>query len=385
MKVPIASRHNPSSIRFFGCTIMAALAGCGIARAATIIDSADDPAATVEAYRAEAALFPSVGKVGGGGLSGSGVYIGYGWVLTAAHVAQLKQVGGTFAAWGQTFAVQEVKIHPDFDSSGPFADIGLLRIGAEGTGDPAALYDLGSATALVGRESTWVGHGFTGTGLTGIQYSLDSRAFTNIIDALGDSIEGLPAGSFVADFDRPDGSTNALGAGEATRLEGNVVTGDSGGGVFVEINGQRYLVGISSYNGTLATFPGGVDGRYGGLSGATNLAVYYAWITQQTGIVPIPEPAAAMLGALSVLLLGRRRQAPERRQSPAATPDPARAESERRGRMSAHANRPLSGAWYHRSSAQWLEPASCWKPEDIRSAGADSQFARETWCRRRRG
>ena len=101
------------------------------------------------------------------------------------------------------------------------------------------MIQLGGPNSILGREATWVGTGLTGTGLTGAQAPLEFRAFTNVIDVIGTEY-GLTETSFVADFDRPDGSTNAdplLSSPTATRLEGNVATGDSGGGVFVTVGG----------------------------------------------------------------------------------------------------------------------------------------------------
>ncbi len=284
------------------------------ATAATIIDPADNSSISDQQYRDEAALFPMMGRVAGPGLytNGSGVYIGNGWVLTAGHIAASK-TGGSFTAWGQTYTIQSSLVHPDFSLSGPYADIGLLYIGdPAGAGAGATMFEFADPASLLGREATWVGYGFGGTGLTGQQVSagfpLAFRAFTNVIDAFGPDWEGLPATSFVADFDRPDGSTNAPGSDPAaTRLEGNVAAGDSGGGVFILIGGKYYLVGVNSYAGTLDSMPGATNGRYGAVSGATRLDLYYDWIFEQTGISPVPEPSTMLLAACGLFLWRRRR------------------------------------------------------------------------------
>ncbi len=291
----------------FSC--MAALLFPAVAPAATMIASADDPSVSAALYRAEAEKFPMVGTVTGPGLySGSGVYIGNGWVLTAGHVA-LSKSGGSFTAWGQSYTIQSSLVHPDFTLSGPTADIGLLYIGdPAGAGAAATMFEFTDPASILGREATWVGHGLGGTGITGWQGPFDFRAFTNVIDAFGPDWEGLPATSFVADFDRPDGSTNAPGSDPtATRLEGNVAAGDSGGGVFIVIGGKYYLVGISSYSGTLDSMPGATNGRYGAVSGATRLDLYYDWIFQHTGISPVPEPSTILLAACGLFLWRRRR------------------------------------------------------------------------------
>ena len=134
------------------------------------------------------------------------------------------------------------------------------------------------------------------------------RAFTNEIDYIG--AFGLPGTSFISDFDNPAGTANASAASSPvpTRLEGNVAPGDSGGGIFVERGGVRYLVGLNSYQ---ASIDGATDADYGDLSGGTNLALYYDWIFAESGISPvlIPEPGTGVLFAFWVgaALLRRRR------------------------------------------------------------------------------
>jgi secreted trypsin-like serine protease len=276
-------------------------------QASTIIAPTDNPLVTAQMYRDEAALYPMVGKVTGSGLSGSGVLISDRWVLTAGHIAFGKS-SGTFNVGGVDYAIQSSVVHPSYSfGSNPY-DLGLLYLaGPVSAVDPAGMIQLGGPNSILGREATWVGTGLTGTGLTGAQAPLEFRAFTNVIDVIGTAY-GLTETSFVADFDRPDGSTNSnplLSSPTATRLEGNVATGDSGGGVFVTEGGVRYLVGINSYTGR---FGPGAASSYGSISGATNLELFHTWIFDRTGISAVPEPGGVWVLCLGGLLALRRRR-----------------------------------------------------------------------------
>ena len=285
------------------------------ATASTILDDVDP-----QSYRDEALLYPSVGKVTGSSFSGSGVLISDRWVLTAGHVAMGK-TGGTFTIGGTGYAIQASVTHPDYAFPNNFSDLGLLQLASSVAGvTPASMLGLSSSSQLLGLEAAWVGFGIGGTGSTGAQGSFDHRAFTNIIDVFGPAY-GLTGTAFIADFDKPDGSTNASGSSPtATRLEGNVASGDSGGGVFITVNGRPYLVGITSFTGG---FSPGMNSRYGSISGASDLQQFHTWIYEETGVSPVPEPSAALLGALGALALLRRPPSPRGAMArQAAVPDP---------------------------------------------------------------
>lgn len=260
-------------------------------------------------YRDEAVLYASVGKVTGSNFSGSGVMLSDRWVLTAGHISQNKQAGGIFTVGGVNHTIQRTLLHPDYSTAGASysSDLGLLYLSTPVAGVGASsMLRLDTPASILGREATYVGHGFTGTGLTGAQTPIELRAFTNLIEFYG-SQYGLTTTSFVSDFDNPTSTSNRQDSNPvATRLEGAVAPGDSGGGVFVTVEGERFLIGISSYSGAVSAATS--NSQYGGLSGAVDLQQFHAWISASTGITPVPEPGILAIGWAAILLSWRRRR-----------------------------------------------------------------------------
>lgn len=227
------------------------------------------------------------------GYTGCATLIAPDWVLTAAHNLTAAS-SGIFTINGNSYPTSELIRHPSWDGNAFNGyDLALVRLSAPVAGvTPTALF---TSTSEFGQVATFVGYGFTGTGLTGWQ-SLDNqkRAFQNVID--GDF--GNPSVFLGSDFDNPHTTAdNAFGDSIALTLEGCVAPGDSGGGVFLTVGSQSYLAGVISF---VAATDGSANADYGDVSGFGRISPFVPWITST-----VPEPSAAMLLAaagLGVLL-----------------------------------------------------------------------------------
>ena len=235
----------------------------------------------------------------------SGILIAPNWVLTAAHPEAVRDpVGATFEIGGELRNVVQAIRNPNYthipgDPAASIAlgwDLALIELDEPITSvTPAQLYT-GSAAGLVGEQLTYVGYGKSGTGSTGDTIAAGTkRAGTNIGDQLGYTNNPGTAQEEVfsdqiifADMDDPPGSGlpygNPLGGNTALGLEYLIATNDSGGGLFVEDNGQQYLAGVHSLQ--INYDPTAVG--YGDVMGSTTIAAALDWINQTINATPIP-------------------------------------------------------------------------------------------------
>lgn len=245
------------------------------------------------------ANYDSVGLVrwteSGASYQGSGTYLGDGWVLTAAHVADgTDYLGGGNINWeftvaGQTYTADEFVVHPDWASSeGDLTagvDIALVQLTSDPIGvTPAVVYDEFDEDQYT---ATLVGYGSTGTGVSGYaaNSSGEKRAGENTIDAFGGDrqVRGYSDTIAFTDFDEPGSrSNNQLGSGTPLDLEYMTAPGDSGGGLFIDVDGVAYLAGVTSFG---LAFDGHVDSDYGDLGGYVRTSMFIDWIESVTGIV----------------------------------------------------------------------------------------------------
>src|SRR3954469_24701011 len=110
--------------------------------------------------------FPWVINVSGT-LTGKGVLIAPTWVLTAAHLVETSFGGvsvsysrtdpntGKVSSGNQTTAAGSVKLHPDYKTGSPYADLALVRLSSPVASDPFLLpAALPAAAAAVGQAGT---------------------------------------------------------------------------------------------------------------------------------------------------------------------------------------------------------------------------------------
>ena len=173
--------------------------------------------------------FPWVIDVSGT-LTGKGVLIAPTWVLTAAHVVETSFSGvrvsysrtdpktGKVSAGNQTTAAGSVKLHPDYKTGSPYADLALVRLSSPFASDPfLQTAALPAALAAVGQAGT----------IASISHT-----------------ETLPPGK-VAVWRGPiilNGGTTFIAKSPTASL----CPGDSGSGFISSIGGANVVAGIAS-------------------------------------------------------------------------------------------------------------------------------------------
>ena len=284
-------------------------------------------------------VYDSVGFLtwneGTSGYIASGTLISPEWVLTAGHV-----VGGTddygAGVSGMIFGLGSVYSgtgiaavdwipYSGWSSSGGNlwngVDLGLVRLSQPITSVTPALLDF--TTSLLGLLGTNVGYGRSGTGTLGMSSDAGvKRAGQNMIDARGGMVTKMEGGTLLEldlngisptvlfqDFDNPtDLVASSIGSAIPVAQEYLIASGDSGGGLFIDVGGVTKLVGVNSF---LASLPypldtTGANADYGDLAGVVSVQSFENWIFTVTG-VPEPSVISLLFFGLGGLVLTRRR------------------------------------------------------------------------------
>jgi len=315
------------------CVLLGFLAAV---RAGVIRDDVNDSLYTSLAAQS---VYDSVGFLrwneGASGYIASGTLISSEWVLTAGHVVGGTNnygagVSGMFFGLGSVYsgtgiAATEWIPYAGWSSSNgdvwAGVDLGLVRLSQPITSVTPALLDF--STPLLGLLGTNVGYGRSGIGSGGMSTPAGTkRAGQNMIDARGGMVTTMGSGTLLdldgisptvlfQDFDHPtDLVASTMGSVTPVAQEYLIASGDSGGGLFIDVGGVTKLVGVSSF---LASLPypwdaTGANADYGDLAGVVSVQSFENWIFTVTGV---PEPSVISLlffglGGL-VLMRGRRK------------------------------------------------------------------------------
>lgn len=268
--------------------------------------------------------FAAVGRYSGT-LGGSLTLIHPEWALTAAHVISDNQgnlhttmgtitIGGNVRTATQFIVPRGVNGNPGWNGSvNDGFDIALVRLNSPITNiTPATIY---TGFQEYRQVVTMVGYGQTGNGTTGSTGSSGiKRAGQNVVDELFTMRNGLTGLRW--DFDDPPGAganaPNRLGGSNTPLdLEYQIASGDSGGGSFIQENGNWYLAAVHSATYDFFTWPGTNDSHtYGDVAIATRVSAYQQFIFNNIpdlAAASLPEPSSvALLGLIAGLLCGQR-------------------------------------------------------------------------------
>jgi secreted trypsin-like serine protease len=169
-------------------------------------------------------------------------------------------------------------------------DISVVRLSQNSTETPAAVY---SGRSERGKTGTLVGFGDSGTGLTGDEENTAKLAGQNVLDVVTKTV-------IETDFDSPHTrTTNVFGSAIPTALEAQLGPGDSGGSLWIKVNGQWAVAGVSSFGEqgrgklTFDSLGNPIEDYYGWVSGYTRVSNYLAFLKKYVNVRMVSDLAPA--------------------------------------------------------------------------------------------
>lgn len=252
-------------------------------------DRSDSLYLNLGAAPAYAGVGQFLGSTSSYNFAASGTLIAPNWVLTAGHVVD-NATSLSFTLGSSTFTASNWIANPKWTGNlNTGYDIALVHFDQNLTTltgiTPATRY---TGSKELGKTATFVGYGTTGTGLTGYQNvssfsQLQKRAGQNVLDTYLNT-GGKPSSSRVllADFDNPHTTAdNNFGSATPLNLEYSIAPGDSGGGMFIDVNGIAMLAGVNSFD--WGRLDGNPDADYGDVFGVTRVSQFNTWINSVIG------------------------------------------------------------------------------------------------------